>query len=146
MTPPIEDRKELARAWFEELRDLICARFEAIEDALGGVNAERFAGTEPGRFERKAWTRPGGDGGDGGGGVMSVMRGRVFTCTAGTSGDCIWATSEMPAAQNRPSSSAPGICLRNSSENAPKTVETLTPTFSNTRPRITDVTPPPPPS
>ncbi|MCH8197792.1 MAG: oxygen-dependent coproporphyrinogen oxidase [Proteobacteria bacterium] len=79
MTPPLEDRKELARAWFGELRDLICARFEALEDALGGVNAERFAGTEPGRFERTSWTRPGGDGADGGGGgVMSVMRGRVF--------------------------------------------------------------------
>jgi coproporphyrinogen III oxidase len=79
MTPPLEDRKERASAWFGELRDLICARFEALEDALGGVNAERFAGTEPGRFERTSWTRPGGDGQEGGGGgVMSVMRGRVF--------------------------------------------------------------------
>jgi coproporphyrinogen III oxidase len=83
MTPPLEDRKEQASAWFGELRDLICARFEALEDALGGVNAERFAGTEPGRFERTSWTRPGGGvgedgGGEGGGGVMSVMRGRVF--------------------------------------------------------------------
>ena len=78
MTPPLEDRKERASAWFGELRDLICARFEALEDALGGVNAERFAGTEPGRFGRTSWTRPGEDGADGGGGVMSVMRGRVF--------------------------------------------------------------------
>ncbi len=79
MTPPLEDRKERASAWFGELRDLICARFEALEDALGGVNAERFAGTEPGRFEGTSWTRPGGDGQEGGGGgVMSVMRGRVF--------------------------------------------------------------------
>ena len=79
MTPPLEDRKERASAWFGELRDLICARFEALEDALDGVNAERFAGTEPGRFEGTAWTRPGGDGQEGGGGgVMSVMRGRVF--------------------------------------------------------------------
>ena len=84
-TAPIsQDRKERASAWFGELRDLICARFEALEDALGGVNAERFAGTEPGRFERNSWTRPGGDDGEGGGGegggggVMSVMRGRVF--------------------------------------------------------------------
>jgi coproporphyrinogen III oxidase len=79
MTPPLEDRKERASAWFGELRDLICARFEALEDALDGVNAERFAGTEPGRFEGTSWTRPGGDGQEGGGGgVMSVMRGRVF--------------------------------------------------------------------
>ena len=39
---------------------------------------------------------------------------------------------------------APGICLRNSSLKAPWTVETLTPTFSKTRPRMTDMTPPPP--
>ena len=78
MTPPSEDRKERASAWFGELRDLICARFEALEDALDGVNAERFADTEPGRFEGTSWTRPGGDGQEGGGGVMSVMRGRVF--------------------------------------------------------------------
>ena len=78
MTPPLDDRKERASAWFGELRDLICARFEALEDALDGVNAERFAGTEPGRFEGTSWTRPGGDGQEGGGGVMSVMRGRVF--------------------------------------------------------------------
>ena len=79
MTPPLEDRKERASAWFGELRDLICARFEALEDALDGVNAERFAGTEPGRFEGTSWTRPAGDGQEGGGGgVMSVMRGRVF--------------------------------------------------------------------
>ena len=43
-----------------------------------------------------------------------------------------------------PASAAPGICLRNSSEKAPWTVEMLTPTFSKTRPRITAITPPPP--
>ena len=65
-------------------------------------------------------------------------------CTAGTCGLRIWATSEMPLAQKRGSSSAPGTCLaRIPATNCPYTVETLTPTFSNTRPRMIDITPPP---
>ncbi len=64
--------KEAARAWFETLRDDICARFEALEDALDATElAERPAG----RFTRSAWQR---DSGKGGGGVMSMMAGRVF--------------------------------------------------------------------
>jgi coproporphyrinogen III oxidase len=63
--------QERARAWFEALRDRICAAFEAIEDELSGDSGA------PGRFERTPWTRPDA-GGDGGGGVMAVMRGRVF--------------------------------------------------------------------
>ncbi len=55
-----------AQAWFEALRDHLCAAFEAIEDTGPGEGP-------PGRFERQPWQRPGG-----GGGVMSVMRGRVF--------------------------------------------------------------------
>ena len=38
----------------------------------------------------------------------------------------------------------PGIWPRNSGANSPCTVETCTPTFSNTRPRIIDMMPPPP--
>ncbi len=73
----IEDHKARARAWFEELRDKICAAFEALEDEIEGPNAERFAEVPPGRFERKAWDRPAEDS-SGGGGVMALMRGRVF--------------------------------------------------------------------
>jgi coproporphyrinogen III oxidase len=64
-----EDRKQLARAWFEALRDRVCAAFEALEDAA----PEGLYGPSPGRFERSPWTREGG-----GGGVMSMMRGRFF--------------------------------------------------------------------
>ena len=60
-------RQERARSWFEALRDEICTAFEAIEDAA------EAAGAPPGRFERKAWERPGG-----GGGTMAIMRGGVF--------------------------------------------------------------------
>ncbi|MDE2162280.1 MAG: oxygen-dependent coproporphyrinogen oxidase [Alphaproteobacteria bacterium] len=66
------ERKARAKAWFEGLRDRICAAFEAIED--DGLLGDRPAG----RFERKAWTRPPEDGAETGGGVMSIMRGRVF--------------------------------------------------------------------
>ncbi|KJV08746.1 coproporphyrinogen III oxidase [Elstera litoralis] len=66
----LETRKASAAAWFESLRNQICAAFEGLEDALSGGPLANHA---PGRFERKAWSREGG-----GGGVMSLMRGRVF--------------------------------------------------------------------
>jgi coproporphyrinogen III oxidase len=62
--------REQARAWFEGLRDRICAEFEAIEDEFQGQDHETLSA---GRFERTPWDRP-----DGGGGVMGLMRGRVF--------------------------------------------------------------------
>ncbi len=69
-------RKATARAWFETLRDDICARFEALEAALPAD--AQFADQAPGRFVRTPWERKDHSGAPGGGGVMSVMKGRVF--------------------------------------------------------------------
>jgi len=55
----IEKKKELAQDWFRELRNRICAEFEAIDGE--------------GKFVRTPWQRP-----DGGGGEISLMKGRVF--------------------------------------------------------------------
>ena len=78
-TPEVKqlaDRKGRARTWFEQLRDDICAAFEAVEDALtaGAPLSDRPAG----RFVRTPWQRTDHSGRDGGGGVMSLMKGRVF--------------------------------------------------------------------
>ena len=59
---------EQARAWFESLRDDICAAFEAIE---------REAGSDA-TFEYIEWDRETDDGSHGGGCVRGVMKGRVF--------------------------------------------------------------------
>jgi coproporphyrinogen III oxidase len=60
-----------ARAWFEELRDSICAEFEAIEREAGSNAA----------FDYTPWERAaveGGQAGETGGGVRGVMKGKVF--------------------------------------------------------------------
>lgn len=68
-----ETQKEMASAWFTEIRNKICAAFEKLEDEqTTGPHAKLPAG----RFEVTKTQR---DSGAGGGGLMSVMRGgRVF--------------------------------------------------------------------
>ncbi|MET0180933.1 MAG: oxygen-dependent coproporphyrinogen oxidase [Novosphingobium sp.] len=61
-------RTALARAWFEALRDRICAAFEAIE---------RECGSDAG-FEFTPWEREDASEPEPGGGVRGVMKGRVF--------------------------------------------------------------------
>lgn len=73
----LEEAKGKARAWFEELRDQICAAFEALEDDL--PRGMPFSLRPAGRFERTPWDRTDHTTGKpGGGGVMSLMHGRVF--------------------------------------------------------------------
>ena len=56
-----EERKARAKAWFEELRDQLCAAFEALEDE---APAALYPGA-PGRFVRTPWRRGDGRGGSG---------------------------------------------------------------------------------
>ena len=64
----LDDRQTAARAWFESLRDRICAEFEAIEREAGSDAA----------FAYTPWNRDDDDTGEGGGGVQGKMLGRVF--------------------------------------------------------------------
>ena len=64
----LDSQQAAARAWFEELRDRICAAFEAIEREAGSDAA----------FAYVPWDRTDPSGEPGGGGVRGVMKGRVF--------------------------------------------------------------------
>src|SRR5215472_11453503 len=90
----LESRKARAQAWFETLRDNICAALEALETAL--PTRAPLADRAAGRFLRTPWTRADHAGDQasspesgnsstrathakpGGGGVMASMQGRVF--------------------------------------------------------------------
>ena len=70
----LEEERARAKAWFEDLRNEICAEFKHIEHELVGPMSDRA----PGRFVQTPWTRTDHTGAPGGGGVMSLMHGRVF--------------------------------------------------------------------
>lgn len=105
-----DTEKSRAVAWFEELRDTICAALEALEDAYTDSDMPG-ADLPAGRFERKAWQRP-----EGGGGVMSVMRGRVFE-KVGVNISTVFGefpadfAAKVPGAAEDPSFWASGISL-----------------------------------
>src|SRR5690606_9091494 len=76
LPPDVEKRKTRARAWFEEIRDNICAALEKVEDDAPADLYEAYGA--PGRFERTPWERKDHTGVPGGGGIMSMLHGRVF--------------------------------------------------------------------
>ena len=124
--PPHTALKSDASAWFETLRDRLCAAFEAIEDEEGTPNPASGAERAPGRFARTAWTRSPAAGAEAGasadaaplqgGGVMSVMRGRVFE-KVGVNVSTVWGEfspefrKQIPGAEEDPRFWASGVSL-----------------------------------
>jgi coproporphyrinogen III oxidase len=111
----LDARKARARAWFERLRDDICAALEGVEDAVP-KGAPGWHG-KPGRFVRSPWQRTDHSGAPGGGGTMSMMRhGRVFE-KAGVHVSTVFGEfapefrQEIPGAETDPHFWASGISL-----------------------------------
>jgi coproporphyrinogen III oxidase len=109
---PLIPRKAEAAAWFEHLRDEICASYEALEKEYAGPFKEKPAGV----FERKSWKREDLGGGDGGGGVTAVLKGRLFE-RVGVNVSTVWGSfskefaAQIPGAAGDPRFWASGLSL-----------------------------------
>ncbi len=110
----LEERKNRARAWFEELQGRILAGFEEIERDCPGPYDPQAGG--PGVAARTQWQRTNHDGAPGGGGTMAILKGRVFE-KAGVHVSTVFGTfapefaKQIPGAAEDPRFWASGISL-----------------------------------
>ena len=110
----IEAWRQEVRAWFEKLRDELCAAFERLEAEL--PPSAPLAGQSAARFVRKPWTRKDHTGAEGGGGTMSLIKGRVFE-KAGIHTSTVFGEfapefrKQIPGAEDDPRFWASGVSL-----------------------------------
>ncbi len=103
----LNEKKATAATWFRDLRDQICAEFEAIE----AEHAANTGETTKQCFTRSPWSRE-----NGGSGEMSLMKGRVFE-KVGVNISTVHGEfseqfrHEIPGAAENPSFWAAGISL-----------------------------------
>ncbi|WP_062762333.1 oxygen-dependent coproporphyrinogen oxidase [Falsirhodobacter sp. alg1] len=96
----MDDKKQLAATWFDQLRDTIVSAFEAAEDST-------TSDLPAGRFEVTPTRR--GANGEGGGGRMSVMRGGRLFEKVGVNVSAVHGTLSAGAARAMASRGVAGI-------------------------------------